>query len=748
MIGRIVKPRVYIEGIEVKSIYKVTVQSSINTPAVAIIELPPDERFFDRPVQDASGKFTQQLGVTPRTLIHVFYDDSEDPDQATRLLFEGELVRYSYEKTASGRCLRIYARDISNILSSIYVRYYSDFFTQYGKLMTAYTGIGPSGVTQQIRMSMLGAPGTNPEIVQAFKGDTGGFGIASALRQIVIDALQTNTFFTNFDFRTKVSKKIVTLVDTHSKALLEPNILISLIQQNMGNLKESATVWDLYSMLMSLVFYYPVSVPAAPFLGSPISDTGSSGKAFSVSPGNTLMSLLIKPYSWFTAPPTFNVIFPSQYKTFSIGRDFLSEPTRLMMSAFGVIESLAQQPLEKSAPSHYFFIAPNALQKRYSGEVFDSAFKATAAQLAANQGSVTGLETQIELLGQQLSAVEIQLADPTKSTSQKQILKTQASQIQADLATATAKLTALLQKISTNATIQAAGSTSNAQAVNMQTWNRSVMTGKDDISPACREDLKGIIFAYDYLTQTQVEFSRAGGIKPLALQKYLSNVADFKLSVQQYKGRIADISMIFSPQLVAGFPALIVDPHQNFMGELETVTHTFDANGLADTTVQVSFVRGEEVEFSEKSRNEPGNIQLPLWVNPKYQPNAVGDQVYRVLFPQNKPNASKPGIPAAQSIMTFSKSSPATQVSAAREIRRLYFMARDPDRFALNFTRRNIATIDQVFLNVLGGVRQGGTYIIGSPTSERFLAAQAYVSAVNAASAFARSDTQTAVGQK
>ena len=48
MIGRKIKARVFLEGVEIKNVYKVTVQTAIGTPSVAEVQLPPVEEFFER----------------------------------------------------------------------------------------------------------------------------------------------------------------------------------------------------------------------------------------------------------------------------------------------------------------------------------------------------------------------------------------------------------------------------------------------------------------------------------------------------------------------------------------------------------------------------------------------------------------------------------------------------------------------------------------------------------------------------
>jgi hypothetical protein len=136
----------------------------------------------------------------------------------------------------------------------------------------------------------------------------------------------------------------------------------------------------------------------------------------------------------------------------------------------------------------------------------------------------------------------------------------------------------------------------------------------------------------------------------------------------------------------------------------------------------------------------PGKTVFPRWINERYLPGQIGDQVYKVLFPENRPDKSKPGIKAADSILAYDTSSTKTQIEAARVIRKLYYAAKDRERFALGFTRRNIASIDQT-LGILGAKRQGNTFVFSALSGVRFTAALEYSAAAFKVATSAVSDT-------
>lgn len=725
MLGRIIRAKVFFEGIEVP-FYRITVQNAIGAPSIALIDIPPSEKFFERVDEEPlnSSKFVKKTGVLARTLVHVFYEDSADPDGVSRLLFEGEFVQFEYIKDKNRRAIRIVARDISNLLSYIYVRNYSDFFTPYGKFISAFTGINKN--QEVLRLEILRLANINPEISEAMQADFREVGIGSAFRSILLKALELNAFFKDFQNRTKINRKVVTFADAESRQLLAISLFESMIKQNISNLKESSTVWDLYATLMGLVFYHPVTIPCAPFIRSAVTDTtidiDGKERSFQAIRENTIVSLLLKPYSWWTAPANFNVIFPNQYKTFTFGRDLLSEPTRLLVSSFGILESFAQADLQKVTPSTFMYIAPTALAKKWDQDAFNTKIRDAGQRISVD------LEKEISNLTAQKAGLQGQKARPG-------VLKSDADRLTrqiADLDTQITTQRTALDQIRTDAeadkqrtTIEQSTGKRRAQ-IAADVWNQNILTAADGVSLASREDIKGIIFGFDYLTQTQVEVTKSKAVSSVDLQQYLSNVANYKLAIQQHMKRRASLTCHFLPNLVTGFPALVVDPNRNFFGEVDAVVHTLDAEGLADTQVQLSFVRGDETEFTEEFRNTPGNVIFPEWINQKYLPDNIGTEIYAKLFPANGL------IPAAKSILAFDIRN---QVAAARELRKRYFVAGDKAQFSFSFTVRNIASIDQTFEIALGAQKLNeNRYFVGTSDSERALAVQEYVQSVSEAS--------------
>lgn len=718
MLGRTIKPKVYLEGVEIDA-YKVTVQAAIGTSSAAIVEVPPADAFFERLVEDppGSGTFVQKNGVLPRSLLHVFFEDSSDPDGEMRLLFEGEVTGFQYQKTPDRRHLQIIAKDLTNTLSQAYVRYYSDFFVPYHNVMAAFAGIGTANQPdpERILLNLARATALHPEILSALQAESGRSGAGAAFRQIVEKAMSINSFFRLFDNRTKLSKKVVTFSDPRSRELLDISLIQALIQQSLSNLKEHMSVWDVFHALMELVFYFAVPVPSPPFLKNriqetvPLADGGTA--SFTPSEGNTLASLLIKPYTWWTAPPNFNVIFPSQYKSFTFGRDFLSEPTRLLMSAFGIIETIAGRDLSQ----HYMFVAPQPLASKFRQEAFDSASEQV-------ETTIRQAKRDIDDLTEQKRQADIALQDPQLPKDQKEAKLKESQRLDAQIQERIRQL----EEKAGEANEQIRSQPDAAHDLSVEAMHRNLLTASDGVSLPSREDIKGVVFSFDYLTQSQVEVSRSGGVDIGTFRRYLSSVANFKLALAQHRGRKASLRLYFSPQVVAGLPALVVDPHRNFFGEVDVVTHVLDAQGMADTEIQLSFVREDDVRFAESFRNEVGETVFPRWVSEAYLPSNVGESVYSRLFPANRPDASKPGVQEAFSILLHGDGK--SQVSAANRIRDLYFKAREKDLFALSFTRRNIATQDQTF-QVLGAAKVGTRYVFHSPTDEQLQGATEYAAA-------------------
>lgn len=725
-IERKIKAKVFLEGQEIP-FFNVTVQNQIGQSAVAQIEIPPADSFFELTKSDPNtGGFIEQRGVLPRTMVHVFYLDPASEGEVYRLLFEGEFLGYDYQKTPTGRSIRLMAMDLSNVFNIVYTRYYADFFLPYNKFVASFAGVNKEGFRQNVEL--LGTDAIVGEILRIIREEEvagQGRGVAAALKRIVANSAEKNDFFRLNNLRTKLVNKIFALDDPNSVDLIKGETLKSMIFQTMSNLKEHNHLWDILNHIMGIIFYYPLVVSASPYIKGPATTTtqfGSGAQTNEVSTdllfdpvsgqtsSSSLMSMLFKPYTFFSAPPRCNVIFPDQYFSFTSTRRFNQEPTRLLMSAFSIIEE-AIKPAARFLPKQFFFVAPTALASKFDQErEFTQVAEGSVAQ---QMSEVLDKKREIEDL-EKRQQQNVSSSDTTASLSLQQEIDTAKEELAALEESTQAAKDALDQQAQSRArTSSVTGrEPSSKSEIGASLFGKNILTQFDGVTDVSREDIKGPIAKFDHLTNTQATVAKSSNVNLPEVQGYLSDLANFRLYLAQHQSRQSTVSMIFSPQLVPGFPALIVDPVENIFGELDVVIHRLDAEGNASTQSQISLVRSDDPKFSEVERSTVGNIQFPNWINSKYLPQFIGDNVYSVLFPRNG------DIPALQSILIESGETN-QQFVAARNIRERYNKQSDKGRFIYGFTRRNVATIDQTF-EVLGAPKVNESqYAVAGTTSDR-----------------------------
>lgn len=101
------------------------------------------------------------------------------------------------------------------------------------------------------------------------------------------------------------------------------------------------------------------------------------------------------------------------------------------------------------------------------------------------------------------------------------------------------------------------------------------------------EEILGIVPMYDTsMDKVSAAFAREN---PDELDTYLSQYALANFQRNKYGARAANtVPMPWSPRVVAGFPALIVDPVRSYIAQVESVTHRLSVQGGADASTMVS----------------------------------------------------------------------------------------------------------------------------------------------------------------
>lgn len=346
LVARRLNLRCFIDGIEVPVI-GCSCTFSEGAAATAQIQLVPSDQVYD---------------IEPRAFVTLYYYEGYDYDRTPngvelrrlgpqdlrrwKLLFSGEFITISYNKTSSGRSVSLVCVDHTN---------YWDFLKQ------SYVNFGNAGIEQfenafmgvkldrQKFYDVIGAD-LNSNIFKwltASKGPDGEanlyLGIQRVLREMWFAA---NDFYARAFNRLRVGDQLVGIPDDTSAAkLFKLQFFEKFIKEQLGGGGGMVTVRQMVESTLGNVFHTFVTIPA------PMFDRKGSCRGFSPTSGSTqdaallsenidrslswpeaaLNYTIIKPDTWFLAPPSCNVIFPHQYTSMSFQRNYLQEPTRLFL---------------------------------------------------------------------------------------------------------------------------------------------------------------------------------------------------------------------------------------------------------------------------------------------------------------------------------------------------------------------------------------------------------------------------------
>lgn len=348
MVARRLNLRCFIDGVEVP-IIGCRCTYTAGSPATAEIQLVPSDEAYD---------------IEPRALITLFYYENYDYDRKPgtgdvslvqlgpsdmrrwKLLFVGEFITISYNKTSTGRAVSMVCVDHTN---------YWDFIKQYQINMqnagielfeNAFFGVRLG----KVRFYDIAGTDTQSRIfnwLSKSKGPGGKanlyLGVQRVLREMWFSA---NDFYARAFNRLRVGDMLVGIPDDTSAAkLFQLEFFNKFIKEQLGGGGGEVTLRAMIDNLLGTVFHTYVTIPA------PLFDRKGACRGFSPSskseqdrallsenidrskswPEACLNYTIIKPDTWFCAPPACNIIFPHQYQALTFQRNYLQEPTRLFL---------------------------------------------------------------------------------------------------------------------------------------------------------------------------------------------------------------------------------------------------------------------------------------------------------------------------------------------------------------------------------------------------------------------------------
>lgn len=346
-----------------------------------------------------------------------------------KLLFMGEMTGISYQKTPSGRAANISCQDFLSYLDAI--KMYGANYSSGGieQIENAFQGatLGRSRSTtatgKDLKTNLvnwISEQKTETDDGQSRENIT--IGIHRALREIFFSG---NYFYSKAFNRLRLNDQFVGLPDDKSSInLFDLKYFKKFYDATLARQGALVSARDILSTLMAPIMYNITTIPC-PYLN----EDGDSARVYntdgsaleskicekSAFKGATLNQFVLKPDSWFFAPPSCNVIFPHMYSDFRIGRNYLQETTRFILRTDDLIQGTAYQELTWNYFAGQFFgnvayVRPRRLKDRlYAPDIEEfsalmgggsgQGFQADLQQLLMNHERFTGPITSFGYAG-------------------------------------------------------------------------------------------------------------------------------------------------------------------------------------------------------------------------------------------------------------------------------------------------------------------------------------------------------------
>lgn len=383
---------VYINGIEIPC-PSVTVSYGVWAIPEANITLAPH-------------KLLHRLGAEDRLEVVIFYlDTTLDPaNPQFRLLFEGEIVGWSYRNSAVGRMMSFNAVADISIFTQLYFFFLNNvdtvasFYTQPGANVTGYAQAGaffPFALFQQGLLTTdqgqnKGPP--KPTITRPYEL------IYNAVKGMVSNkatqgrAIPAVNFFSRWVRKRNFLNRFAALPvfeDTNDpnlgafpifKAVQNTTALETLQTDLAASIGDSGSMWDVLKFLLGKAYFEIAMIPTAPCfrvqvadkinptildgtilgtedyvsdplpleLGTTSDSTATQTQTTRVySPGPTeplrVINYFAKPQMLFSIPPMCNVIFPSMSPSFTYNESYMAQPTRTYINDSFITGALRSQ---------------------------------------------------------------------------------------------------------------------------------------------------------------------------------------------------------------------------------------------------------------------------------------------------------------------------------------------------------------------------------------------------------------------
>jgi len=370
---------VYLNGIEIPA-QSVSVSMGLWVIPTATIEVAPDVEL-------------QRLGAEDRVQVAIFYLDYDYTAQMGlppdfRLLFEGEIVGWSYVNSATMRAMRFQCVNYMRMLDDLYTFFmtsledYVQGATSKSVLAGSVMGVSGFGPTfpASLLLEGLGIRQTNTirrpfDLIENVLRTCTGV----AEQQEFASVVATN-FFSPLMRRIGFIDRFVPSPMIEIEPLRSDDVIngvfpilkyvryqecIDTFKRRMEQMSNNS-VWGILRDLFSKLYYEVAMITTAPcsqvlfdtnvikgvrgeILGPADFGKAEAGKdvlsQFRATTPNRILNYVTKPQWLFGVPPACNVIYPSMITHFALDENYADQPTRVYVNDTWVINHLSTSPL-------------------------------------------------------------------------------------------------------------------------------------------------------------------------------------------------------------------------------------------------------------------------------------------------------------------------------------------------------------------------------------------------------------------
>jgi len=559
----------YLEGVRIPFQWA-QVSATENRPARATIALIP---------------LSTALLIRPRSLVHIFYWDVPYNTVGTagtwRLLFEGETVGIVTDRSDAGVSIQVTAEDFTTYYRACpqYFVNNSQAFNASNYELAIFTGNTPfnMGNPNQVMLGTIINQPVTPNYGIVYNTITRGLDLANspgsgtseggtssapkafAFRNPLAgllrllqwvggggnDSIQgVNRFFDEAQERLHILEHIWFLQDNEMTELVHEQLWKQqILQQQASGMGEVATMDKVVDKFLSVAMYSSYGILAPPCGGNPSRDSSTGFKVMPNPPnttrGTNILNTFWKPQTYFLPPPKCNIRFPNRVTRFSYSRAYLDEPTRLRTKVLQLPQQTANPKDPLSQPGEWSYYNPSGLNSLMTTEATTShnAYYNgnTPRDFSTDQEVIQAAKQNITRSYGYYSSGSNLISDPSRDLFEAE------TGIHPEFNVLDSATFAFIQSLSSDATISQFAS---------------------------------------QLTTNGTEANSRG--------RYFLEMGDYTLDKMRMRSRSLEIEGPFDPNVLVGFPGVVVDFMGCYFGEFSSVTHFLSGNSSTPSTTRIT----------------------------------------------------------------------------------------------------------------------------------------------------------------